>query len=198
MMMNVTEESTLISSDVYWKACEKYDKEKNSLDEKNDKQVVCAETKDMMTTTDAGRKSEFVAAEQVMAWGYKIRLGSGKEIADFDILIDGEEIKVECKKSELWRKKPNHVGRYQFGGIQNTSVATIGMFITPEGIRCKVANTSRLCHWASKFFTYGESRGGKDGYAINFHAGTLRNVNERGLEIFLPFTKENLKKCIKE
>ena len=53
--MNVTEESTLISSDVYWKACEKYDKEKNSLDEKNDKQVVCAETKDMRSTTDTRR-----------------------------------------------------------------------------------------------------------------------------------------------
>lgn len=198
MMMNVTEESTLISSDVYWKACEKYDKEKHSLDEKNDKQVVCAETKDMMTTTDAGRKSEFVAAEQVMAWGYRIRLGSGKEIADFDILLGGEEIRVECKKSELQKDQPQHAGAYKFGGIQNTSVVTIGMFITPEGIRAKVANTNRLCRWAGRHFTYGTDRNAKDGYAINFNGKTLRNVNERGLEIFLPFTKENLEKCIKE
>ena len=198
MMMNVTEESTLISSDVYWKACEKYDKEKHSLDEKNDKQVVCAETKDMMTTTDAGRKSEFVAAEQVMAWGYRIRLGSGKEIADFDILLGGEEIRVECKKSELQKNQPQHAGTYKFGGIQNTSVATIGMFITPEGIRAKVANTNRLCRWAGRHFTYGTDRNAKDGYSINFNGKTLRNVNERGLEIFLPFTKENLEKCIKE
>ena len=191
-------ESTLISPSIYWKACEKYDIEKNSLEEKNDKQLVSAETKDMMTTTDAGRKSEFLAAEQVMAWGYRIRLGTGKEIADFDILLGGEEIRVECKKSELAKKEPQHAGQYQFKGIQNTSVATIGMFITPEGIRCKVANTNTLCRWASKHFTYGVNRGAKDGYAISFNGKTLRNVNEQGEDIFFPLTKQNLEKCIKE
>ena len=70
--------------------------------------------------------------------------------------------------------------------------------ITPEGIRAKVANTNRLCRWAGRHFTYGTDRNAKDGYSINFNGKTLRNVNERGLEIFLPFTKENLEKCIKE
>ncbi len=202
--MTTTLETSPISSKVYWAACSKYDDEKRALAKNKAYHECSKESADMINTVDGGRKSEYIMAEQVSSWGYKVKVGTGKEKADFDVYINGEAVKVECKKGELQRAKPTQAGQYTLQAINNESIATIAMFVTPEAILCRIANTDVLCDWASRHFTWlWENK--KPGYTINFNGRTYKNKNEQGGwmwpggdQVFYPFTEENLLRCIKQ
>lgn len=175
-----------ISPEVYWRACDGFNAEKKGLQT----DIRSAESQDLLSTVDSGRKAEWVLSEQMREWEYDVKLASGRDTADFAIDIDNEWIGIEAKSARICKN------RYSFHGIQpDKSMATIIMFIRPEGLECRIANTERLCNWASKYYKY-ITEGKKSGYSIGYNATTLRNTHENGIEIFRPMTKENVEKAI--
>lgn len=179
-------QSEFISPEVYWKACDGFNTEKKGVQ----RDAQSAESQDLLNTIDSGRKAEWVLFEQVREWGYDVKLGNGRGISDFAIDFDNEWCGMEAKSAR------NCKNRYNFHGIQpDKSMATIFMFIRPEGLECRIANTERLCDWASKHYTY-ITEGKKSGYSIGYNATTLRNPHENGMEIFKPMTKENIERAV--
>jgi hypothetical protein len=148
------------------------------------------ESIDMMRTgsSEGGRKVEWIIYEWLIDAGFEAAIGNSRETGDIyvQIKMDDEIISVECKGS-----RPKTKGKdYAFQGIQpHKSDVTVIVFIRPDGIQARVGNTSRLCDWASKHYTYIET-GKKPGYSISYSKHG-KNRNEHGIEIFRNLTKEN-------
>jgi hypothetical protein len=144
----------------------------------------------MMRTgsSEGGRKVEWIIYEWLIDAGFEAAIGNSRETGDIyvQIKMDDEIISVECKGS-----RPKTKGKdYAFQGIQpHKSDVTVIVFIRPDGIQARVGNTSKLCDWASKHYTYIET-GKKPGYSISYSKHG-KNRNEHGIEIFRNLTKEN-------
>jgi len=146
-----------------------------------------------MISTDGdstGRKAEFMILNELLSMGYKCEIGNSRERGDLYLDLPGYKTKfltgVEVKSA-----RPSTGRQYQFSGIQNISLITILMFVRPEGLECRVANTNKLCQWAGRFYSYIE-KGKKSGYTIPFNAHYYHNKNLQGNDILRPFTKANV------
>lgn len=148
------------------------------------------ESIDMMRTgsSEGGRKVEWIIYEWLIDAGFEAVIGNSRETGDIyvQIKMDDEIISVECKGS-----RPKTKGKdYAFQGIQpHKSDVTVIVFIRPDGIQARVGNTSKLCDWASKHYTYIKT-GKKPGYSITYSKHG-KNRNEYGIEIFRNLTKDN-------
>ena len=185
-MLTVTNHEGFINQRIFQRAKANFDAEyANRLDG-----FTSPESIDMMRTgsSEGGRKVEWIIYEWLIDAGFEAVIGNSRETGDIyvQIKMDDEIISVECKGS-----RPKTKGKdYAFQGIQpHKSDVTVIVFIRPDGIQARVGNTSKLCDWASKHYTYIET-GKKPGYSISYSKHG-KNRNEHGIEIFRNLTKEN-------
>lgn len=181
-----TKNEGFISQRIFQRAKAKFDTEyANRLDG-----FTSPESIDMMRTgsSEGGRKIEWIIYEWLIDAGFEVIIGNSRETGDIyvKIKLDDQYISVECKGSRPKIKTRD----YSFQGIQpNKSEVTIIVFIRPDGIQARVANTAILCRWAKKHYTY-ITTGKKPGYSIPYSKHGL-NRNEHGIEIFRNLTKDN-------
>jgi len=185
-MLTATQNEGFINQRIFQRAKANFDAEyANRLDG-----FTSPESIDMMRTgsSEGGRKVEWIIYEWLIDAGFEAAIGNSRETGDIyvQIKMDDEIISVECKGS-----RPKTKGKdYAFQGIQPyKSDVTVIVFIRPDGIQARVGNTSKLCDWASKHYTYIET-GKKPGYSISYSKHG-KNRNEHGIEIFRNLTKEN-------
>ena len=185
-MLTATQNEGFINQRIFQRAKANFDAEyANRLDG-----FTSPESIDMMRTgsSEGGRKIEWIIYEWLIDAGFEAAIGNSRETGDIyvQIKMDDEIISVECKGS-----RPKTKGKdYAFQGIQpHKSDVTVIVFIRPDGIQARVGNTSKLCDWASKHYTYIET-GKKPGYSISYSKHG-KNRNEHGIEIFRNLTKEN-------